>query len=296
MRWFQIKEQAAGKKRLLLSWYLYKIFGKNILYIISAMMSFFVVIFSPKIRKYSKKYFCTIEPYTKLKPNIINVYKHIHSYADSLADKIILYSGNFDINNIDFETDNDKKLLFEDINSKNGVLFIFSHIGNIEVLQSLLMSNAYYPQVSACIFLSKIQSQIFNSFLDSIKVKFPVKIFPVEETGISTGIELKNEAEKGNIIFIAGDRVSENCQRKIFSSSIFGNKITLPKGSFKLAKVLEISTYFISAVKINNNYKVILQKVVDFSDKNIIEQYSKYLERVILKNPFQFFHFYDFFS
>ena len=55
-------------------------------------------------------------------------------------------------------------------------------------------------------------------------------------------------------------------------------------------------TYFISVVKVKDEYKVILDKVEDLSKKAIIEKYTKYMERVIKINPFQFFHFYDFFN
>ena len=72
MNWFQIEEQSAGKKRLILSYFLYKIFGKKILYLIAFLVSFFTFIFAPKVRDFSKKYFNATGSYTALKPTLIN--------------------------------------------------------------------------------------------------------------------------------------------------------------------------------------------------------------------------------
>ena len=296
MRWFQIKEQSAGKKRLVLSWYLYKIFGKRILYIISALVSFFTFVFSKKIRGYSRKYFSVIEPKSGIKPSLFNIYKHIHSYADSLVDKIIVYSGDYKVTDIIFDSDNDKKQLFDDIDKNNGIFFICDHIGNIEILQSFLLSKDIYPDISANIFMSHRQSQIFNSFLNDIKVNFPAKLYAVEDIGLTTGIEIKEETDKGNIVFIAGDRLAENNDKKSNEAILFNKKIMLPKGAFKLAKLIDVPTYFISALKIGNKYNIFLEKQTDLSEKVILEKYSKYLERTILNNPFQFYHFYDFFN
>ena len=81
MQWFQIKEQSVGEKRLIISWYLYKIFGKNILYFIAFWVAFFTFIFAKSVRNYSKKYFEVIKDKTGLKTTPINQFKHIHSYV-----------------------------------------------------------------------------------------------------------------------------------------------------------------------------------------------------------------------
>lgn len=296
MQWFQIKEQAAGKNRLILSWYLYKIFGKKILDFIAFFVAFFTFIFAKSVRSYSKKYFISIEPYTKIKPSLRNQFKHIHSYADSLVDKILVYTGNFDKQNVVFNDNNAQKQLFADIEKNRGVFFICNHIGNIEVLQSFLLDKIAQPDFGINVFLSKRQSQIFNEFINNIKIDFPIKIFQIEDIGLSTGIELKENLDKGDIVFIAGDRLAENNDKKNIPQTLFANNIKLPKGTFKLAQLMDVPTYFISAVKCGGKYQIYLEKQTTLSENTLVKAYIKYLERVILINPFQFFHFYDFFN
>ena len=299
MQWYQIKEQSAGKKRLIISWYLYKIFGKGILYLIANLVAFLTFIFSKKVRTYSKKYFETVYDVTGLKPNILNQFKHINNYATSLIDKLLVYSGDYNAKNITFVDDDKKQELFKDIEDKNGVFLICNHIGNIEILQSYLIDKVDNHKFNIDVFLSNKQSQIFNEFVTSIKLDIPVKTFLIENIGLSTGIELKEDLDNGNIVFIAGDRVSENSnlrKKHIINKTFFNKTIYLPKGTFKLAKSMNVPTYFISALKIDNKYNIYLKKQYSLDETECTTSYLKFLEELIKIAPYQFFHFYDFFN
>lgn len=59
---------------------------------------------------------------------------------------------------------------------------------------------------------------------------------------------------------------------------------------------MEVPTYFITALKCGGKYKVYLEKQYNLSENELIASYTKYLEKMILVNPFQFFHFFDFFA
>ena len=294
MKWFQVKEQSAGRKRLILTWYLYKIFGKNILYVIAFLMSVITFIFAPSVRKYSEKYFSAVQDSIGLKPNVFNCFKHILAYADSLADKILVYCGEFNPENIRFEDDQIKTQLFEDIENGDGVFFISNHVGNIEVLQSFFFSKVTNPDFRINIFLSKKQSQIFNGFLSDIKKEIPLKMVPVEDIGFETGIELKENLTNG-VVFMAGDRLAQNNDTKTIKTKIFNHDINLPLGTFKLAKLMEVPVYFISALREDDGkYNIVLEKCEDLSESGLVEKFAGFMQNVTQKAPYQFFHFYDF--
>lgn len=288
MNWYQLKEKSAGSKRLILTWRLYKFFGKNMLYFIAYLISFFTFLFSKDLRKYSRKYLKIV----KIKPDLFNIYKHISSYAISLADKMLAISGNFDVKNIVFENIEDKKEFYQDIENKKGIVLICSHIGNIEVLQALLIKK---PDFRVNIFLSNKQSTIFRDFLNSIKVDFDLNIFSTDNIGIETALTLKENLDRGDICFIAGDRTSEN-DTKTIEEALFNHKIKLPKGTFKLAKLMETPIYFITAIKFKDDYKIFLEKQKENDEKILARNFAKNMEKMILVKPYQFFHFYDFFE
>lgn len=293
MRWFQAKEQSAGKKRLILSWYIYLLFGRHAVYFIAFIVSFFTLIFSKQVNLYSKKYLTIISQYTKITPSFINRLKHVNSYACSLVDKMIMYAGKFNSEDIIFENEEEKKKLFADIKNGKGVLFIFAHIGNIEVLQAFFQKQKFFPGLGINVFLNKKQTKIFNEFIDVIKKPMPVKYIITEDFDISGVIKLKENLDNGEVVFIAGDRLSENYYSKNITKIMFNRKINLPKGSFQLAKILETPVYFISAIKQKNNKYVIYIKKNE--EKDIAENYVNFMEKMTINNPLQFYHFYDFF-
>ena len=64
LKWFQIKEKSAGKKRLLLCWYLYKLMGKSIASFIAFFVTLITFIVNKDLRYYSRKYFNTERGYS----------------------------------------------------------------------------------------------------------------------------------------------------------------------------------------------------------------------------------------
>ena len=295
MKWFQIKEQAAGKKRLILTWYLYKIFGKNIVYAIALLMALLTFFFSGKVRGYSKKYFSLTYPILNIKPSLINQFKHIYAFANSIADRILLYCGDFDCNNIIFENEDAKNNLMNNVEEGKGAFFIFNHIGNIEILQTYLLKNVNPKDFCVNIFMSYKQSNIFKDFIEKIQVDFPVKMFAIEDIGIKTGITLKESLEKGNVAFIAGDRVAENNDSKNIKVEILNNTAYFPKGTYTFAKLMEVPIYFISAAKYKDKYTVYIEEQKSRSENELAVSFAKFSERIAKIHPFQFFHFFDFF-
>lgn len=144
--------------------------------------------------------------------------------------------------------------------------------------------------------MSNKQSQIFNDFLRTIKLKFPVKIFAVENIGLDTGVNLKENLNNGEIVFIAGDRLAQDNDKKYIISKIFSHNVRFPRGTFKLAKLMDVPTYFISVIRVSDKYEVVLEKQNNIEEESLVNSYSKFMEQTIKINPYQFFHFYDFFD
>lgn len=296
-KWYQIKEQAAGEKRLWFSWYLYKIFGKKALYLVAFIVTFFTFLFAKEIRKYSKKYLMVIEPLTGLKPSLWNSFKHFLSYGFLLADKIEIFSNNYDKKKILFASEEEKELFYNDFYKKQGVFCLCSHVGNTDVMRSFFINNDFWPEFRVNVFLSRTQSQVFNNFISKIAKKIPLNYFYVEDIGVSTSIRLKESLDQGSVAFIAGDRLAENANAAVFEAEIFGHKIDLPVGSFKLAQLMEVPIYFVIALKTENDtYTIHLQKH-NFSNLcNLEKSYVEFMEKITLKSPLQFYHFYDLFK
>lgn len=307
MKWYQIKEQAAGEKRLMLLWYIYKIFGKNIVRFITIFIAFFTFIFAKPIRKYSHKNLGIIYNFTQnqsAKPTIYNCFKLILNYAWSLIDRMETFANRYPVSKLIFDSDTQKHFMEEDIKNKRGIIFICSHIGNVEVLRTFVQQPQWSENPHVNVFLSEEQCKIFNKFLKKIQVKTKITTYPVEQVGIETVIELEEKLNKGEVIFIAGDRVSKNTGESAVKLDFLGHKTDFPTGSFHLAQLMDASIYFISAIKNKNDrYKVYLEKFE--KDNNLKKsenialmqnKYCNFLEKIVQISPLQFYHFYEMFG
>ncbi|MBS4759370.1 MAG: hypothetical protein KHX03_01575 [Clostridium sp.] len=307
MKWYQVKEQAAGEKRLMTLWYLYKFLGKDIVCLLTAVIAFCAFCSSKQMREYSKKNLSVIFDYTNngdAKPTFFNSYRLVLNYALSLVDRMEVFAHRFDDTKIVFDSNEEKTLLETDINEKKGIFFICSHIGNIEVLRTFVQKpmNPHNPHVN--IFLSETQCRIFNGFLKRIQAKTDVSVYPVENISIDTAIEMKDKLDNSQIAFMAGDRISSSNENTSFKIQFLNRIAEFPLGTFKFAQMMETPVYFIAAIKDKKGfYKIHLKKyrkqkelTKSQNTKLIQSEYINFLEEMIKLAPLQFYHFYNVFG
>lgn len=299
MDWYRVREKSAGEKRLLITWYLYKILGTKIVLVIAFFVAFFTFILNKDLREYSKKYFEVISQYfndTSLKPTGVRIFRHILSYANSLVYKIETFSGRFDTKKIRFESGEMEKEFFEKIKNKKGMLFIFCHIGNLDVFRSYFLNNEKAVPDSVSILLQRTHCETFNAFLNKIEKKTGlIKLYPIEDIDISTVSELDDNLKKGGVVFIAGDRIASNNPEKSSEVRLFNKKFLLPLGTFKLPKILNTKPYFISAIKENREYNIFMEAQEDLKPNVLQNNFVLFMEKMTKTAPYQFYHFYDIF-
>ena len=92
-KWFQLSERGAGEKRLLLSYWAYKILGAGALRFIAFFVSLSVFFTAKERREASFKFYKLIK-----KPPFISALRQFLNYGDALVDKFISFAGDFDNN------------------------------------------------------------------------------------------------------------------------------------------------------------------------------------------------------
>ena len=290
MRWYQVKEQAAGERRLFITWQIYRLLGKKAVRVLAFFVTLFAFAGAKEPRRCSKKNLSIIG----LKPTLINRFRHFLEYSYSLIDRMEVFSGNYDYNRIVFDSEEDKKSLINDF--EKGVFFICSHLGNIDVMRSFM---AKYPGRRVNVFLSAEQCKVFNNFIKRIEIETPAVTYPVEDINIETSIEIKDKLSHGEIVIMAGDRTSKNSTNS--EVEMFGHKVLFPLGTFKFAQIMECPVYFACALCEGENYRVYLKKFGTEAPKSeravkMQKDFALFIENLTKKAPLQFFHFYDMFE
>ena len=280
--WFQLSESGAGEKRLILSFYLYKIFGKNILRIIAFFVVLITFFKAKDRRKASEKFFKILDR----KHILLDSWIQFFNYGNSLVDKILSFLGDFD----------NKNFVYEDSDFETGVFYLTTHIGNVEILRSLLEE---YKNTKVNVFLQANVCEIFRKFLNTFEKKVALDTFPIEEIDLNTSILISEKLKQGENVFMAGDRISAQNADKIYKKTFLGKTISLPLGVIRFALMLEAPIRFILCVKEGKKYRVIIEKFIPTktNKSEIIEElenkYVKFLEKYTLKYPHQFYNFFD---
>jgi len=283
MKWYEVKERSAGEKRLILTYYIYKYFGKFPLVVIAFFVALATFLAGKDLREYSRKYLDVVG----VKPNNFNIFRHFLSYALSLADKIEVFSGKFDKKNI--KTENICPEFLQYRANNKGAVCIFSHVGNIDVARVLIGE-----EQKITILLSLEQAKIFRDFLGKISNFKNINLVAVEQIGIETVIELKDRVEKGEFIFIAGDRTSKN--NRNIEVNVLGQRVDFPLGSYKLAELLETDVFFVACLKEKHGYDMKVEISNQNDAKQTAHSFAEFVSKLAQAKPFQFYHFYDFFK
>ena len=298
LKWYEVEEQAAGRKRLKILWYVYKLAGKKPVKFIVFFVTLFAFLGAPKIRKCSQKF----QKIVSGNGSIIQAFKHFLSYAYSLVDTMIIHLDSFGIQNIYFANETEKQILYKDFFAKKGVCFLCLYLGNINAMRTFFKSGTEIEWLKANMFLEVNQCKIFKSFLKSISVEDPVNVYPVENIDLTTSIDIKNKLDNGEIIFIAGDRVSAHNSEAVFSAEFLGHRADFPVGTFRFALIMDVPIYFIACIKEKNDKYAIYTQKFEFEGKRrekiaeLQKRYVEFLEKLTKKYPLQFYHFYDFFG
>jgi predicted LPLAT superfamily acyltransferase len=303
-KWFQYKEESAGENRLLLTWQIYKIFGEFPVRIIAFFVGT-ITFLSAKDRRFAaEKYFQKLYLFTKnkkFKNPLFSTFKLFLNFSNSLVDKMILFSNNFNQKNIEYSQEKEWMEVLNSLKTGNGAFFISTHLGNIEIMRTLLHSKKYGLVPKVNIFLQKSACEIFNNFLKKIQCKTEVEVFAVEDIDITTSMVISEKLKNGEIVFMAGDRISAQSETSSYETLLLGEKVRFPLGTLKFAQMLNCPIFFAICAKEKNKYIVHTEKFdLNGTKKSSLEKlkstYTEFLQKYTLLYPYQFYNFYDLFQ
>ena len=285
-KWFQLSEEGAGKIRLQALKFMFDKFGEFPVRIIAFFVVLSVFLKAKERREASLKFFKRINK----KHLLLSAFRQFLNYGNSLVDKFLSVMGKLDPQKFELPEEDIFKNAF----------FITTHVGNVEIMRSLFQLQNEIEPKRVNIFLQANACKIFNDFLKTLELHIPeIEVFPVEEISPQTSIEISDRLQNGEIVFMAGDRLSAQNENVAYEAKFLNHKVKFPLGTLKFALMLNVPVYFIVCVKDGKKYKIFTEKFVSEKLKrsekleDLKLQYVKFLEKYTLLYPEQFFNFYD---
>ena len=226
--------------------------------------------------------------------------KHFCKFADSAFDKIDAWLGKIPLDAIQYQNHEEFAELQK---SKQGAIFIGSHLGNLEVCRALSQGR-YAVTINVLVFTHHAVE--FNKVLQQINADAKVNLIQVTDMSPTLAILLKQKIDDGEVIVIVGDRTSSSVAGRVNYCNFMGKPAPFSQGPFILASLLECPVYYLFCLKAHNRYLVIFEKVADklkFSRKTrqqdlqtTIQHFSDRLSFFASQYPYQWFNFYDFWT
>ena len=247
---------------------------------------------------------------TGARVGLFGTYKHILSFALSMVEKLLGWKGAIKLNRIETQND-DLHLLVDQLNKGEGAFLLCSHLGNMEMLRSLTGYGEFHTdkrfQVFPVVDLSG--SKKFNALLRELNPDLMENVIDANSIDVDSAIWMKEKIQDGNLVVIAGDRTSANTKNRVIETSFLGEPANFPEGAFSLACILNAPVYFAFAIRkhdfnIRSPYEMHVVRAKTSLDcprrerperlKELLREYTKILESLCQKHPYQWYNFYNF--
>jgi predicted LPLAT superfamily acyltransferase len=187
--------------------------------------------------------------------------------------------------------------------SGRGIVLIVSHLGNAELCRAMLDRD---QRSRIALLVHTRHAENYNRILGRFRPDAAVNAIQVDEIGPDTIIALKELAERGHWVAIAGDRTPVRAQQRISRVRFLAHEAPFPHGPYVLAHLLDCPVYLMFCLRTHGGHRIQFEKFaerVDLPPRDkdaalaaLAQRYARRLEALCLLDPFQWYNFYDFWT
>jgi len=249
-------------------------------------------------REYLRRVKCQYPESLKGNASLFLSFRHFLAFGEALLDGVI--ASMQPPNEFHMEA-NERTLMAELAQSGQGILMIGSHFGNLAYSRSIAQNN---KNLVVNILIYEQHAANFTTLLADASPASRLNLIQVTELDLELALRLKEKVQHGEWLVIAGDRVPIKTGDNICSATFFGEAAKFPIGPYVLAKLLGCPVYLLHCFRFQGQYHVgmeLFQNEITPSRRNRrrsyhdeVQKYATALERQVIREPLQWFNFYDF--
>lgn len=273
---------------------IFNILGPGPIRIIGFFISFYYSLMSGAAKENSKQFYKIYKDYCTangIPEKKISYFSHVISFTNMIIDKLCVWSQKIKRENINKE---DLKEYYRILAQHQGIFFISSHYGNIEIIRSIGQTTSSF-KINALMY-TKNSQKIF-AIINKVSKSANMGIVDISEISPALAINLKEKLDSKELVFCMGDRLTVKSD-KTLKVNLLGEKASLPYGPFLLAHLLDHPIYTIHCFKLGNEYRISLthldsNKLINKHDniQCIADAYAKVVNQHITSSPLQWFNF-----
>jgi predicted LPLAT superfamily acyltransferase len=258
------------------------------------------VMTKPAARAASTDYLRRIAAYQNpsgVKPGRVTVLRHFASFAETLLDRMLLWSGLFEAEPVELHG---QEQIVAQMAEKRGGLLICSHLGNLDL--GRVMSRRAGFRLTVLVHTK--HAKVFNRLLARLDPASQLSLIEVTEVSPGTVVLLSEKIGRGEFVAIAGDRIPVSSNPRTASARFLGEIAPFPVGPYILASLLDCPVYLLFSVRAGRvseiHFELFRESIHlpredrDEALAGLAADYARRLEYFCLRAPLQWFNFYDF--
>jgi predicted LPLAT superfamily acyltransferase len=284
-----------------LMFWICKVFGRWPFRLVLYPVLLWYVMARPAARHASQNYLRHLNNRQPTSSGLLNVLRHFAAFAEMMLDKMLLWSGRFNAESVEFFGTEPIRQM---ISAQRGAVLICSHLGNLDLCRVL---SANRTSLKLTILVHTKHAEKFNQMLASLNPASEVNLLQVTEITPVTAMLLSERVAKGEFVVIAGDRIPVSPNPRVVLSEFLGELAPFPVGPYILASVLQCPLFMLFSMRCNkgaHSHEIhfsLLRESLRLPRRGreqmlaeVVADYAQQLEQHCLNTPMQWFNFYDY--
>jgi len=250
-------------------------------------------LFAGEARTASKQY---LRKVLGREPHIGDGFRHIHTFASTILDRVFLLNGRFDKFEVHAHLDAAAQAM---ITNKQGCILLGAHLGSFEI------TRAYADEIKgppASVVMYEENARKLNSVLKAINPDLEQQVIGLGK--VDSMLKVEQALQRGEFIGILADRGLEQGGGSM-TCDFLGAPAKFPTGPLRMAYMLRCPVLLmIGAYRGGNRYDLYFEELMDMSNSEGLprnelirlaqQRYVARIEHYCRIAPYNWFNFYDF--
>jgi predicted LPLAT superfamily acyltransferase len=289
--WTQQKERGSVFLMRLMAWISLHL-GRRVARLVLHPISLYFLLFAPTARRVSRTY---LGRALGRAVTWRDHYRHIHTFASTILDRIFLLNEQFDLFDLRFYQDD---LLMEASASGEGRLMLGAHMGSFESVRAHGHSTPGAPPVALLMY--EANAQKLSQLMTAVNSAASQEIIALG--GVDTMLQVRTRLDEGACCGMLADRTFQKAE--VTWLPFLGQPAPFPAGAFRLAALIRRPLLLMLGIyRGGNRYDIHFELLFDFSQPGLKRgeavqqaqaQYASRLEHYCRAYPYNWFNFYDF--
>ena len=274
--------------------------GYHSLHLGVAPTALYFTLFGGSARSASLDYLAKLRASTgdPRRPTWLDVYRHVHDFAECILDRLSLWSGSIDA--FEFELEG-LEHLEKPLADGRGAFLVGAHVGSFDMLRGIALDN----DIPVNVITYSTNAENINDAFDTLDPDSKVRLIHADSNSTNVGFEVGACLSRGELVATLADRVPSEGDRRVRSTRFLGHETALPEGPFLLPLVLGVPCVLVVAIRTGPRaYRVHIEPIGDGERvprgerepelERRVSLFVEHIERFCRAHPTQWFNFYDF--